>query len=195
MNTQREIQNAKAVVKRKAQIAAGICRCGSKAAEGVKMCPKCLGDAREASRNTYRLRVGIPLDDPKAKRGRKSAISVPKKRSERKSATSLVKGVTRQTSRDGYGREDDYYVASVMIKGKAKARRWSITKYGESGAKLAASLQKLLWVVENGLWNPADGDPLAIMSYSESFNGNRDYDDCEISDVSSPWIQECEDFA
>jgi hypothetical protein len=77
-----------------------------------------------------------------------------------------------------------------MIKGKPMARRWSIGKHGEAGAKLAASLQKLLWVVENGLWNPADGDPLAIMSYAESFNGNRDYDDCEISDVSSPWIQE-----
>jgi hypothetical protein len=102
--------------------------------------------------------------------------------------------VTRQTNSDGYGRTDDYYVAAMMIKGKYKGRRWSVTKHGEAGAKLAASLQKLLWIVECGLWNPTDGDPLAIMSYADSFNGNRDYDDCEIADVSSPWIQEYEDI-
>jgi hypothetical protein len=192
--TQREIQNVKAVEKRKAQIAAGICRCGSKAAAGVKMCPDCLGDAREASRNAYRLRVGIPLDAPKAARGRKPMVKVPKKLT-RNMQPKIGTKVRREEIPDGYGRMDSWYVATITIKRKTQARRWSINKHGEDGARLAASLQRLLWLVENGAWNPADGDPLAIMSYSDSFSGNRDYDDCEISEVNSPWIQTYEDVA
>jgi hypothetical protein len=172
---QREIQNMRLREIKAKRRADGLCvTCAKPSRPGKCQCQEC----SDAGKARYRIATGkAPLPAKK------------------KPCTRLTGGVTRQTNRDGYGRPDDYYVASIMIRGKAMARRWSIQKHGEAGAKLAASLQKLLWVVENGLWNPADGDPLAIMSYAESFNGNRDYDDCEISDVSSPWIQEYEDVA
>ena len=172
---QREIQNLRLREIKAKRRADGLCvTCAEPSRPGKCQCQEC----SDAGKNRYRVATGkAPLPAKK------------------KAHTRLTGGVTRQTNRDGYGRPDDCYVASIMIRGKAMARRWSIKKHGEAGAKLAASLQKLLWVVENGLWNPADGDPLAIMSYAESFNGNRDYDDCEISDVNSPWIQSYEDVA
>jgi hypothetical protein len=104
-----------------------------------------------------------------------------------KSKVDIKRGVARETRVDGYGRRDEYYCARIWLKGRLLNRRWSITKHGEDGARLAASLQKLLWVVENGLWTPADGDPLAITGYAESFAGNRDYENCVVTDVDSPW--------
>ena len=168
--TQREIQNLRLREVKAQRKADGLCvTCAEPSRPGKVQCQEC----SDKGKARYRASTG------------KAPLTAKKK-----AHTRLTGGVTRQINRDGYGRPDDCYVASIMIRGKAMARRWSINKHGEGGARLAASLQKLLWVVENGLWNPADGDPLAIMSYAESFNGNRDYDDCEISHVSSPWIQE-----
>jgi hypothetical protein len=172
---QREIQNMRRREIKAKRRADGLCvTCAKPSRPGKCQCQKC----SDAGKARYRVTTGKAPLPPK-----------------KKSMSRLTGGVRRQANRDGYGRTDDCYVASIMIKGKPIARRWSINKHGEAGAKLAASLQKLLWVVENGLWTPADGDPLAIMSYAESFNGNRDYDDCEISDVNSSWIQEYEDVA
>jgi len=167
----------------------GLCRCGRKAEKGVKMCARCLLAARVRSRQAYRIKAGIPLDAPLAKGGRRPA-RLPVLRG---GSPHLTKGVTRQTCCDGYGRESSWYVAAMVFNGKPHARRWSVSKYGEDGARLAASLQKLLWLVESGTWNPADGDVLSILSYAQTFEGNRDYQDCEVVDVSSPWIQEYEE--
>lgn len=167
------------------QVAAGICRCGCRAVKNYKSCEKCLVKARTKSRDKYRARVGISLDAPV-----KGKPLPPPAKAKRKGTCNLVKGVVRNQCTDGYGRRASYYVASISVGGKITQRRWSVDKHGEDGAKLCASLQRLLWIIEKGQWNPSDGDPLAIMSYAESFNGNRDYDDCVVTDVSSPWIQE-----
>lgn len=111
------------------------------------------------------MQAGIPLDAPV--KGR----PLPPIKAARKGSSNLVKGVVRNDCTDGYGRRASYYVA-------------------EDGAKLCASLQRLLWIIENGRWNPSDGDPLAIMSYADSFSGNAEYDDCVIDDVSSPYLRE-----
>ena len=189
--TLRERMNAKAREKDKSRNLLGQCRCGKRTVKGVKTCPKCLLKSRIAARNAYRKRVGIPIDAPISDRGRKPSIP-PQKRIQTKLRAKILKGVTRKVNKDGYGRESSWYVAAMGVKGRVLCRKWSISKYGEDGAKLAASLQKLLWVVESGLWKPEHGDPLAIIGYSESFGGNRDYDDCVIDNVSSPWIHEYE---
>jgi len=189
--TQREIQNKRAKEKRKRQIELGLCRCGSKAKIGYKLCPQCLSKAREASREKYRLKVGIPLNKPVSKKG--GLVKVKKKY--KKPLTSIVKGVIRTVNKDGYGREDTWYVASAMVKGKSVQRKWSVSKYGESGAKLLATLQKMSWLIEFKVWNPNEGDPLALLGYTDIFNGNRDYDDCEVVDQPSPWMFEYEDVA
>ena len=176
-NTQREIQNMRLREIKAKRKADGLCvTCADKSRPGKCQCQRCSDDGK----NRYRVSTGKPL--------------LPKKTT-RKSGVKLIKGVVRNENLDGYGRMSVWYVASFTIKRKTKQRKWSVDKHGEDGARLAASLQRLLWIIEAGQWNPSAGDPLAIASYAESFNGNRDYADSEISDVSSPWIHEYEDVA
>lgn len=185
-----ERMNAHDKEKRKERQAKGLCRCGKPAANGLKMCKNCLAESREKSRNAYRAKVGIPLGAAILRRG-PVPVPVPKL-SKRKCGVRITKGVNRLENRDGHGRLETWYVASITVNGKTQCRKWSVGKHGEDGARIAASLQRLLWVIENGQWNPDNGDPLAIAGYAESFNGNRDYDDCVISDISSPWIHRTE---
>lgn len=84
------------------------------------------------------------------------------------------------------------FVAHISVLGKGKSKSFSITKLGSAGAKLAASLQRMVWLIETGVWNPKDGDPFQILSYSESFKGNNEYENSVVDDVSSPWIPERE---
>lgn len=121
---------------------------------------------------------------------------LPKKKKEYKKArTKLTCGVTRYEAKDGYGRVGVYYMAGAMIKGKPLRRKFSVDKYGVAAAQLLAAMQKMMWLVEHGVWNPTDGDPLVLLSYTDSFAGNRDYQDSEISDVNSPWIQSYENVS
>lgn len=119
---------------------------------------------------------------------------MPAKSSRYKNArTSLIGGVTRIEARDGFGRVGVYYMAAAMIKGVQMRRKFSVDKYGAAAAQLLAAMTKMMWLVEHGVWSPTDGDPLALLSYTDSFAGNREYADCEVSDVTSPWIQTHED--
>ena len=175
--TQREIQNLRLREIKAKRKADGLCvTCADKSRPGKVQCQEC----SDAGKARYREATGRP--------------PLPKKIT-RKSGAKLIKGVVRSEQPDGYGRMSAWYVASLTIKRKTQQRKWSVDKHGEDGARLAASLQRMLWLIEAGQWNPAAGDPLAIASYAESFAGNRDYDDCEISDVSSPWTHEYEDVA
>jgi hypothetical protein len=47
----------------------------------------------------------------------------------------------------------------------------------------------MMWIVEMGVWNPNDGDPLAILGYADSFKGNKDYENSVIDDVDSAWCR------
>lgn len=153
----------------------GLCvTCAKESRPGKGQCKEC----SELAKARYRVSIGKEEPAPK-----------------KKPRTQITKGVRRKRNCDGYGRVDYYYVAAIMVGGKTLSRRWSVTKHGEAGAKLAASLQKLLWVVENGLWNPDDGDPLAIMNYAASFEGNDDYENSVVFNVASSWINVYEDLA
>lgn len=192
--TDSEIQRRQAVnaARRKAERERlGKCRCGKKAAANAKSCPACATKARRASRAAYRRKHGIPLDAPVAKIGRKRKITTPARVGE-KPRTSFTRGVTRSVNRDGYGREAVWYVATCMVNGKSRARKWSASKYGEAGAKMLAALHKLAWLIELGVWKPEDGDPLALLGYTDTFEGNRDYADCQLEPELSPWIQRYE---
>lgn len=187
---QRKKQNERSKLKTQERHQKNLCRCGAKAAKGLKTCPTCLLKARQAARDLYRLQHGIPLEAPIKRRGRKTTV---KEKIVRKRSVQMVKGVTRQTNKDGYGRSDDWYVAAIQVKNKVRARRWSVAKYGEDGARLAASLQRMLWILEEKCWKPADGDPLALLSYTQSFEGNRDYEDCVLDYQPTAWSQTYED--
>ena len=51
----------------------------------------------------------------------------------------------------------------------------------------------LLWLVEYGIWTPQDGDPLAILKYSDAFDGNEEYENSKLDrhDMHAPGIPEC----
>ena len=187
---QRQKQNRRSREQARKRQEQGLCRCGKKAAKDLKMCPTCLLKARKFSRDLYRLKHGIPQGAPLKRQGRKTTV---KERISRDCGVKMVKGVTRQTNKDGYGRESDWYVASIQVQGKPRSRRWSVDKYGEDGARLAASLQRMLWIIEEGCWKPEDGDPLALLSDTQSFEGNRDYQDCVIDHQPTLWSQAYED--
>jgi hypothetical protein len=52
----------------------------------------------------------------------------------------------------------------------------------------------MAWVIELGVWNPIDGDPFQILSYTDMFNGNEEYSDAVLDrrELSSPHLYERE---
>jgi len=176
---QRQIQNQRAKEIKAQRRADGLCvTCASESRPGKCQCQEC----SEKGKQRYREQTGKP------------PLATDKKKQKR-AKTKFTGGVCRHVNKDGYGRESVWFVAQCQTKGKKHARRWSVDKYGHDTAKLLASLQKMMWLIEGGAWKPEDGDPMALLAYTDTFDGNRDYDDCEVADVSSPWIQEYEDVA
>lgn len=163
-NDQRAIQNRKQAIIRKALADNGFCRCGKLCKAGKRRCEQCL--KREAARNAAKYH-GKPLEPKKPR-------------------TAFVAGVRFETSADGYGRREEWVTAAIMINGEQLKRRWSVAKHGKAGAKMLASLQRMMWMIENGVWKPEDGDPFAAMTYEETF-GNRDYSDSVLEHQHSPW--------
>lgn len=95
------------------------------------------------------------------------------------SRTRLAGGVIKYNGR---------YIAHISVGNDVRSKSYSILKLGDRGAKLAASLQRMAWVIELGVWNPRDGDPFEILSYAESFNGNHEYKSAMVDNVQSPWL-------
>lgn len=177
--TQRQVQNARLRATKACRKENGLCVTCAKASRlGKVQCQDC----SDAGKHRYLQATGkIPV--------------MTGKHALKKAHTRMTGGVRRVELKDGYGRVGVYYLATAMINGKALSRKFSIDKYGHASAELLAAMQKMMWLVEYGVWSPTDGDPLALLSYTESFAGNRDYQDCVVSDMSSPWIQAYEDFS
>lgn len=197
LETQRQRQNRRAREIKEVRKANGLCvTCGKKVkASAGCQCAACADKGRIYARNAYRGKMGIPMEAPILTGGekRRKSASLPKKsRTYKHPLTQLSGGVKRVELKDGYGRVGVFFLAGCSIKGKIYSRKFSVDKYGYDAAKLLASMQRLMWLVEGGVWRPQDGDPLALLSYTDVFAGNRDYQDCEVANISSPWIQEYE---
>ena len=87
------------------------------------------------------------------------------------------------------------YLTHITVGAVHKRKTYSIEKLGEKGARMAAALQRMAWVIELGVWNPKDGDPFQILSYTDMFKGNEEYKDAVLdrSELSSPHLYERED--
>ena len=109
----------------------------------------------------------------------------PKARYKVGSRTKLAGGV----SSDG-----DTYLTHITVGKVHKRKTYSIEKLGEKGARMAAALQRMAWVIELGVWNPKDGDPFQILSYTDMFKGNEEYEDAVLDrrELSSPHLYERE---
>ena len=116
------------------------------------------------------------------------------KRNRRSKLLGRYKHGIRTQLTGGVSSNGKQYVATICVNGVCKTKRYSIKKLGEKGARLAAALQRLAWVIELGVWNPKDGDPFQILSYSEMFKGNNEYDDAVLDrkEMSSPHFFEYE---
>lgn len=99
--------------------------------------------------------------------------------------TSLTKGVTRQSKFDGYGNLNVFWVATIRAEGRMRSAQFSVRKNGEDGAKRLATLRRLEWMIELGIWRPEDGDPFAqlgsdiTMSMQEAAQISHVYDSGE----------------
>jgi hypothetical protein len=109
----------------------------------------------------------------------------PKARYKAGSRTKLAGGVSSNGVR---------YLTHITVGTVHKRKTYSIEKLGEKGARIAAALQRMAWVIELGVWNPIDGDPFQILSYTDMFNGNEEYSDAVLDrrELSSPHLYERE---
>jgi hypothetical protein len=94
----------------------------------------------------------------------------------------------------GVSSDGDTYLTHITVGKVHKRKTYSIEKLGEKGARMAAALQRMAWVIELGVWNPKDGDPFQILSYTDMFKGNEEYDDAVLDrrELSSPHLYERE---
>lgn len=83
---------------------------------------------------------------------------------------------------------NSYYHAHIKYQGEKRAKTFSVSKLSETGARLAASLQRLCWLIELGAWHPDSGDPLALLSYTDVFSGNQDYANAKVDHEESPYL-------
>lgn len=86
---------------------------------------------------------------------------------------SLTKGVQFRTwgrTSKGRHRTVPMWVADLTFTNKRFQRAFSIHRYGNDGAKLLATLQRMMWLIEHKIWTPADGDPFAVLSATEFYN-------------------------
>lgn len=86
----------------------------------------------------------------------------------------------------GVYKSDRSYTAHISIANRIHRKSYSISRLGEKGARLAATFQRMAWMLEFGVWNPKDGDPFELLSYSESFSKNQDYENSVVKDMDSP---------
>ncbi len=80
--------------------------------------------------------------------------------------------------------------ACISIGNRKYNKKYSVAKLGAKAARLAASLQRMAWVIEFGVWNPDDGDPFEFMKYSDVFSKNQDYQDAELDKEFNPFRRE-----
>lgn len=98
----------------------------------------------------------------------------------RKRKSILWAGVSRVTRKPVPGHiRGAAWEAHVFVNDKRISRSYSVAKFGESAARLAATLRRMLWLLEYQKWSPEDGDPLEFLKYGDLFSGNADYQDSE----------------
>jgi hypothetical protein len=156
------------------------------------LCPSCNHDfAKTTARQKYcsdKCRQKNFYHGFKATNGvryKKFKALQPKPRYKIGSRTRLAAGV----SSDGHT-----YLTNITVGTVHKRKTYSIEKLGEKGARMAAALQRMAWVIELGVWNPKDGDPFQILSYTDMFKGNEEYEDAVLDrrELSSPHLYERE---
>jgi len=90
----------------------------------------------------------------------------------------------------GVYRTRNRFAAKLKFGPQLKLRIFNIDRLGESGARLAASLQRMVWLIECGAWRIEDGDPLMFSTFREMLRGNQDYADSHVTEFHSPHLPE-----
>jgi len=144
---------------------------------------------RVSFERNYAARVGVSYQqkhqDWYRRRYNKPLITNKAKPLDPKRRVSLHKGVHRN-------KHDNVWVALLTLDGKCYQKTFSIKKLGDRSAKLCASMQRLIWLIDLGIWSPDKGDPFKLLSFMDTFEGN---EDIRIQDVESPWAAPDETYA
>lgn len=144
---------------------ARLCECGAAfepRAAHQKHCPSALCQARRF-RKRYEAKHGRTYSASRWHRNRPPEM----KRAANGLApyVDIKAGVTRWTSASGL----EYWAANIKVGRHKRARYFPIRKYGDSGARLLAALQRMMWLIELEVWRPEAGDPMAILSFTDLF--------------------------
>ena len=110
-----------------------------------------------------------------SRRPKKSKYIIPTKgRYRRGSRTRLTGGISRGLNTGGTGHSCIRWRVSLTVNGESRVKTFAEDKYGKDGAKMLCSLYRMAWMIEEGLWNPKDGDPFAVLGAGEFFSGRED---------------------
>lgn len=149
----------------------------------------CSGKCRQKNFSTkFKVKYGLPYRHaPRAlRKPKRFGIKIP-----RPKVTCRTRITTQPLRVMSKGKP--YVRVCIYANGRRiRQKQFSVSKYGERAAILMASLLRLSWIIETGRWKPEDGDALGILKYADSFNGNNEYENSVVDDVSSPWIPEIE---
>ena len=110
----------------------GICRCGGKldkrrnGRRNYSTCPDC----RAKAARYYLEGAARPKEKPPTKLDGRLRDS---------------NGVRRRLERDGFGREAWWWIATCIVGGVQRSRRWSVDKHGDRGAWQQAVAQRREW--------------------------------------------------
>ena len=94
----------------------------------------------------------------------------------------------------GVHRRSGCWYATITMDTIKTEKGFSINRLGEKGARLAATLQRMVWLIDHKIWKPDEGDPLKLIRYLDAFQGNAEYVNSVIDDVANPWAAPTEEF-
>jgi len=106
----------------------------------------------------YLQKHGVPYDPKRQPSYRKARGKKPIKKNYRLPRIKITKGVHKKCG---------CWYATITVDTIKTSKGFSISKLGDKGAKLAATLQRMVWLIDKKVWNPEEGDPLKIISYLE----------------------------
>lgn len=100
----------------------------------------------------------------------------------------LKGGVYMQQARTRAGTLLTFYIARINVCGRRLRRTFSADRLGHDGARMAASLQRLVWLIDFEIWNPRDGDPFEILNFRDTISRNGDYENSVNVEKDARWV-------
>jgi|GEM_PF-3985785 len=131
--------------------------------------------SKNAARKISELKSELKrLLDLRPARKSKQRLYSTKGRYRRGCMTRMTGGISKRLDRPGTGQVCVRWKASLTVNGYTRKKSFSEGKYGKDGARMLCALYRMAWMIEEGIWNPNDGDPFSILGAGQFFSGRSD---------------------